>query len=68
MTRDKSHEKELIRWADYVKNNPKEWKVRLKPFLDAQIIMARRFYQKLSKTEEGRRKLDEIRKERIAKK
>ena len=59
--RDKTHREQIERWAEYVKNNPKEWKKKLKPFLDAQIIMARRFYSKLAETEEGRKKIELLR-------
>lgn len=55
--RDKTHTEQIERWAKYVKNNPKKWKIKLKPFLDAQIIMSRRFYSKLSKTNEGKEKI-----------
>lgn len=41
--RDKSHDEELVRWANYVRENPRKWKIKLKPFLDSQIIIARRF-------------------------
>ena len=57
--RDKSHNEQIERWARYIKNNP-DWKQKLKPFLDAQIIMARRFYKKLAETPEGRVKLEKI--------
>ncbi len=43
VNRDKSHDEELVRWANYVKENPTLWKAKLKPFLDAQIVIARRF-------------------------
>ena len=59
--RDKTHNEQIERWAKYVKNNPKEWKKKLKPFLDAQIIAARRFYSKLAETEEGRKKIELLR-------
>ncbi len=58
--RDKTHIEQVERWAEYVKNNP-DWKSRLKPFLDAQIIMSRRFYSKLQETEAGRKKIRELR-------
>jgi hypothetical protein len=58
--RDKTHLEQIERWAEYVKNNPDKWKAKLKPFLDAQIIMARRFYKKLAETEEGRIKIKEL--------
>ena len=60
--RDKSHDEQIERWANYVREHPTEWKKHLKPFLDAQIIMARRFYNKLAETEEGRKKIIEMRK------
>jgi len=63
--RDKTHSEQIERWAEHVKNNPKSWKKELKPFLDSQIIMARRFYNKLAQTPEGRRKIIEIRKLKI---
>jgi len=54
--RDKTHKEQIERWAEYVKNNP-DWKKHLKPFLDAQIIMARRFYKRLAETPGGKEKL-----------
>ncbi|MEK6873672.1 MAG: hypothetical protein AABW91_02410 [Nanoarchaeota archaeon] len=51
------HKDQIERWANYVRDNPQEWKAKLKPFLDAQIIMARRFYNKLAETPEGREKI-----------
>lgn len=54
--RDKSHAEQIERWARYVKENP-DWKKKLKPFLDGQIIIARRAYKILSKTKEGREKI-----------
>ena len=60
--RDKIHIEQVERWARYVRENPKEWKAKVKPFMDAQIIMAKRFYDNLAKTEEGRRKIKQIRK------
>ncbi len=58
--RDKSHKEQIERWAKYVKENPDKWKSKLKPFLDAQIIISRRFFKKLSETSEGRIKLKRI--------
>jgi len=58
--KDKLHIEQVERWANYVKNNP-DWKKKLKPFLDAQIIISRRIHKKLSETEEGREKLRLIR-------
>jgi len=59
--RDKTHTEQVERWANYVKSHD-DWKSKLKPFLDGQIIMAQRFYGKLGETEEGRKKIKEIRK------
>jgi hypothetical protein len=59
--RDKSHAQEIERWAEYVRDNPDKWKAKLKLFLDAQILMARRFYKKLLGEEGGEEKLRELR-------
>lgn len=59
--RDKTHKEQIERWAKYVKTNPSKWKKELKPFLDAQIIMARRFYSKLAETRDGRKKIEILR-------
>ena len=55
--RDKTHEEQIERWALYVKNNPNKWKSKFKPFLESQIIIARRFYKRLSETPKGREKI-----------
>jgi len=54
--RDKSHDEQIERWAKFVKENPSDWKKHLKPFLDAQIIMANRFYKRLINTPGGEEK------------
>ena len=54
--KDKTHLEQVERWARYVKNNS-DWKIKLKPFLDSQILISRRVYKKLGETEEGRRKI-----------
>lgn len=51
------HEEQIERSARYVREHPKEWKKHLNRFIDAQILMARRAYNKLSQTEEGREKI-----------
>jgi hypothetical protein len=61
MEKDKTHTEQLERWAEYVKSHPQEWKKKIKPFLDAQIIMSRRFYKKLAETEEGKKKIELLR-------
>ena len=57
----KEHQEQVKRWANYVRDHPLEWKKHLKPFLDAQIIIARRFYKKLAETKEGREKIKLLR-------
>jgi len=58
--RDKSHEEQIKRWAEYVKNNP-NWKLKFRPFLDSQIIIARKIYKKLSMTPRGKEKIKLLR-------
>ncbi len=60
MRTDKSHEEQIERWAKYVKENPDKWKSKLTPFLNAQIIIANRFYKKLAETPGGKEKIKEI--------
>ena len=60
--RDKTHDEKIERWAKYVRENPDKWKSKIKPFLDSQILMSRRFYKKLSETKEGREKIKLLRK------
>ena len=64
--RDKTHMEQVERWAEYVRTHD-DWKEKLKPFLDAQIIMARRFYNKLAETEEGRKKILELKSLKLTK-
>ena len=33
--RDKTHNEQIERWAIYVKENPNEWKKKVKPFIDS---------------------------------
>ena len=58
--RDKSHDEQIERWAKFVRENPDKWKKHLKPFLDAQIIMANRFYFKLAESDEGKEKVRKL--------
>ncbi|MFA5173574.1 MAG: hypothetical protein WC438_00145 [Candidatus Pacearchaeota archaeon] len=60
--RDKTHIEQVERWAKYCRDNPDKCKAELKPFIDSQFIMARRFYSELLKTEEGREKIKLLRK------
>lgn len=66
--RDKSHEEQIERWAEFVMKNPRSvWKPHLNRFINAQIEKANEFYAKLSKTEEGRRAIQRIREMKIKK-
>jgi len=56
MLRDKSHLEQVERWAKFIRDNPGKWKKQHQEFIDAQIIVSRRFYSKLSMTLEGRKK------------
>lgn len=60
--RDKTHDEQIERWAKFVRDNPDKWKEKIKPFLDSQILIARRFYSKLAESEEGTRKIKLLRK------
>jgi len=59
--RDKTHKEQIERWANFVREHPDKWKSEVKPFIDGQIIMARRFYKKLSESEGGTQKILELR-------
>jgi len=53
--RDKSHAEQVERWAEFVKSNPQSvWKKETKNLIDSQIIIARRFYENLEKSPEGK--------------
>jgi hypothetical protein len=58
--RDISHEEQIVRWAKFVRDNPDKWKAKHKDFIDSQIILARRFYERLAKTPGGKEKILEI--------
>lgn len=60
--RDKSHDEQVKRWAEFVRDNPASvWKPEVKKIVDSQIIMANRFYARLAKTKKGREKIRELR-------
>lgn len=62
---DDSHIDSLERWAKYVKENPKEFKKHLTPFLDSQIIKANQFYKRLSNLPGGKEKIKILRNKSI---
>ena len=64
--RDKSHMEQVIRWARFVKNNELSvWKPQVKAFVDSQIIMANRFYERLLKTDGGKEKVEKLLKRKV---
>lgn len=59
--RDKSHMEQVERWTRFVRDNPREvWKAEQGKFIDAQIIMANRFYSRLEKMPGGREKIRKL--------
>lgn len=60
------HKEQIERWAEYVRTHT-DWKQKLRPFLDSQIIMSRRFYRNLAQTPQGREKIKLLRDMRISK-
>ncbi len=67
--RDKGHMEEVERWAEFVRTHTRrEWKRKQNIFIDAQHDIAKRFYERLEKTEEGRKILERLKKARIEKK
>jgi len=59
--RDKTHLEQIERWGKFVKEKPNGWKQQHTQFIDAQILMAWRFYERLGKTEKGREKIRKLR-------
>ncbi len=67
--RDRTHSEQVIRWAKYVKMHSRSvWIREVKSLIDAQIIMANNFYERLAKTEGGIEKIRRLRGIRIRKK
>lgn len=60
MTHNNSHKQQIKIWAEYIRDNP-DWKKQFKEFSDAQILLARKAYEKLAKTEEGVKKIKLLR-------
>jgi hypothetical protein len=58
--RDKTHEEFLVKWANFVKTHPNEWKQQHTEFINAQIEMANSFYERLSKTPGGMKKIKQL--------
>ncbi|MDA3837181.1 MAG: hypothetical protein PF542_06190 [Nanoarchaeota archaeon] len=63
-----SREKQIIRWATFVKNNPKDWQEQHTSFINSQIINANEKYEKLKKMPNGKTIIHNLRKLRFRKK
>jgi hypothetical protein len=66
MERDKSHEEQLIRWAKFIRENPEKWQEEHTLFINSQIELAEEFYQRLAKTEDGRRILLKLKENKLS--
>ncbi len=55
---------QVERWAEYVRNNP-DWKKKHTEFINAQFIIAKKFYGKLAETPSGREKIKGLRELKI---
>jgi hypothetical protein len=61
--RDRTHTEHIERWAKFVKEHPRSiWIKEVGPLIDAQIIMANSFYERLAKVEGGIDKIKKLRK------
>lgn len=64
--RDKTHEEQIERWANFIKDKPQEfWRPKFNAFIDAQFDMAKKFYKNLEKTEEGKEAIKRVIEERL---
>ena len=60
--RDRTHIEHIERWAEFVKTHPRSvWIREVGPLIDAQIIMANTFYERLAKVEGGIEKIRKLR-------
>ncbi len=66
MIRDKTHQEQVERWANFVRDNPREkWKPAIDALINSQYNMAAKFYKNLQKTSEGRIIYERLKKERL---
>ena len=61
MERDKSHNEQIVRWANFIKNNPDKWRKQHTSFINAQINNANDKYEKLKKMSNGKKIIQELR-------
>ncbi len=55
-----THQDQIERWAEFVRNNPDKWRKIHTQFINSLFQNHQRVYKELSKTKEGRKKLIEI--------
>jgi len=61
--KDKTHAEHVDKWAEFVRTHPRsEWKPQVSALVDAQLEMANAFYERLARTKNGKRKVEELRK------
>jgi len=65
MKRDCSHDEQIVRWANFIKDNPDKWKVQHTAFINSQITGANEKYEKLKKMPNGEKIIGELRKLRF---
>jgi len=58
--RDATHDDFVVRWANFVKNNPKKWQKKHTEFINAQFDMNRKFIKNILATPNGREKIIEL--------
>ena len=64
--RDKSHMEAVERWAEFVRNNPRqEWKKAINLLINATYQKADKFYERLKETEKGREILRRLLDEKV---
>ena len=55
--RDPSHMESVERWANYIRNNPNEWKAQHTAFINAQFEKHRQAIERIKASPNGREKL-----------
>lgn len=56
MTERKEHQEQVIRWANFVRNNPTEWKQPHTDFINALFQKHEEFKERLLQTPDGEAK------------
>lgn len=57
---DKSHEEQVIRWAEFVRDNPDKWKAIHTKFINAQFQKHKQLIARLLKDSNGKTKIIEL--------